>query len=371
MKIALVHDWLTGLGGAETVLEEMLSLYPQSNIYTLFSNPKYLAQTIFSNATITNSSLQKIPMIEKFYRKLPNLFPLAIEEFDFTSYDVVLSSSHAVAKGILTDAKTCHISYIHTPMRYIWDLTFDYLQRAKFPFPIEWYTRKVFHQLRTWDMISSSRPDFLIANSNFIKKRIHKVYRRESTVIYPPVNLSEKIYTDKQNYFVAASRHVPYKNIPLIAEAFAQMPDKKLIVLGDGPDSKKVEQICSKVKNIEYRGFQSRESLMDTIGNAKAFVFAAEEDFGILPVEAQSLGTPVIAYGVGGSKETIVDQKTGLFFMEQTVSSIQEAIKRFEKIEDQWDYSSIAKHTEQFSQTQFQQNLNKFVNKSYEKFLGE
>ena len=375
MKVALVHDWLVTMGGAETVLEEFFDLYPESDIYTLFSDKENLKNSNLYNAPIYNSSLQNLPMIKKIYRKLPNLFPKAIEEFDLGEYDLVVSSSHAVAKGVLTDAKTCHISYIHTPMRYIWDLTFDYLKRANFAPPIEWYTRNVFHQLRTWDMISSVRPDYLVANSHFIKQRIQKIYRRPAEVIYPPVSLSEKIYTDKEDFFVTASRHVPYKNIPLIAEAFAKMPSKKLIILGDGPDSEKVKKICTLAKNIEYIGYQNKQVLMDTIGRAKAFVFAAEEDFGIIPVEAQSLGTPVIAYGVGGSTETVIANKTGLFFQEQTIDSIKDAVERFEQKEDSFDPSHIAEHSKKFSQERFKEEFNNYAIKCYEDFhshkLGE
>ncbi len=368
MKVALVHDWLVTMGGAETVLEEFFNLYPTADIYTLFSEKKNLKNTNLYNAPIYNSSLQKLPMIKNIYRKLPNLFPQAIEEFDLGNYDLVISSSHAVAKGVLTDAKTCHISYLHTPMRYIWDLSFDYLKRAKFAFPIEWYTRNVFHQLRSWDIISSLRPDYLVANSNFIKQRIQKVYRREAKVIYPPVSLSDKVYTDKEDFFVTASRHVPYKNIPLIAEAFAKMPTKKLVILGDGPDSEKVKKICTLAKNIEYIGYQNKQVLMDTIGRAKAFVFAAEEDFGILPVEAQSLGTPVIAYGVGGVTETVIANKTGIFFPTQSIDSIKEAVLLFESKEDSFDPTHIAAHSTIFSQERFKEEFNNYAQECYTNF---
>ena len=368
MKVALIHDWLVTMGGAEIVLEELGDIYPNAPIYTLFSSPKNLIGTPFEHRTIINSSLQGLPMIEKFYRKLPNLFPKAIEELDMSGYDLIVSSSHAVAKGVLSDAKTCHISYVHTPMRYIWDLTFDYMKRANFPFPLDKYTQNVFHELRKWDVISSLRADFLVANSHFIKRRIQKVYRRDAEVIYPPVSLSDKVYTDKENYYVAASRHVPYKNIPLIAEAFAELSDRKLVILGDGPDSKKVKEICAKTKNIEYRGYLPRKEMMETIGKAKAFVFAAEEDFGILPVEAQSLGTPVITYGVGGASETVKDQKTGLFFMEQTKESIKDAVMRFESIEDKIDFNAVAQHSLQFSKERFKTEFINYAEKSYKKF---
>lgn len=368
MKVALAHDWLATMGGAESVLEEFHHLYPTAPIYTLLSDPKSIEDSPFRDAIVHNSFLQRIPKITKLYRKLPNLFPLAIESFDLNGYDLVISSSHAVAKGVLTDSKTCHISYMHTPMRYIWDLTFEYLKQARFIPPIDWYTKMVFHGLRTWDVISSLRPDYIVANSYYIKKRIQKIYRRDAHVIYPPVVLSDKVYTDKQNYYVAASRHVPYKNIPLIAEAFAQMKDRKLVILGDGPDSEKVKKICARAKNIEYRGYQTRDVLMETIAKAKAFVFAAEEDFGILPVEAQSLGTPVIAYGVGGARETVKDQETGLFFENQTVESIVNAVHRFERKEDTFDPKIIAAYSQQFSHQNFREEFSAYATYCYQEF---
>ncbi len=370
MKTALVHDWLVGLGGAENVLEEIFSMYPESDIYTMFSDPAYIKTTKLPPARVHNSYLQNIPKIQSVYRKIPNLFPMAIEEFDLTGYDVVLSSSHAAAKGVLTDSKTCHISYIHSPMRYIWDLTFEYLKGIN-PEPLRWYTKKVFHNLRIWDAASSLRPDYLIANSHYIKRRIKKIYRRDAEVIYPPVELSGVIYNDKKDYYAASSRLVPYKNIPLIAESFAKMPDKKLIIIGDGPDKSKVEAICTKAKNIEYMGFQKRDVLMKTIGEAKAFIFAAEEDFGIMPVEAQSLGTPVIAYGVGGATESVVSGVTGMFFDEQSTDSIIKAVNNFENNEDRFDYGKIAEHSKNFSTEQFKSKLDDFVKRSYEEFRND
>ncbi|MGL4562494.1 MAG: glycosyltransferase [Brevinema sp.] len=369
MKIALAHEWLVTMGGAENVLEQMSKLYTKAPIYTLFADKNEVNKRLAINTEIITSSMQHIPMINKIYRKLPNLFPKAVEEFDFREYDIVLSSSHAVMKGLLTDAKTCHICYMHTPMRYIWDLTHEYLEQANFPWPLSWYTKNIFHYLRNWDSASALRPDYLIANSHFIKNRIRKIYRRDAVVIYPPVELSDKIYTNKENYFVTASRHVPYKNIPLIAAAFAKMKDKKLVILGDGPDAKKVAEIARNAPNIEYLGYQNKSILMETIGKAKAFVFAAEEDFGILPVEAQSLGTPVIAFGVGGSCETVQENVTGLFFMEQTIDSMEQAVRRFELEEDKFDPLTIAAYSQKFSVERFQKELDLFVQESYKQFL--
>lgn len=368
MNMALVHDWLVTMGGAECVLAQIHKIYPQAPIYTLFSDPKNIAAGSLKNAEIINSSLQYWPFISKIYRKLPQFFPSAIEEFDMRGYDVVLSSSHAVAKGVLTNAKTCHISYVHTPMRYIWDLTHEYLKQAQFPWLLEQYTKQVFHKLRQWDLVSGFRVDYYLANSHFIKNRIRKIYRRDAEVIYPPVNLSDEVYTDKENYFVAASRHVPYKNIPLIAESFARMPDKKLIILGDGPDSGKVRRIAGKAKNISYLGYQPYSELMRMIGRAKAFIFAAEEDFGLMPVEAQSLGTPVIAYGVGGARETVQADSTGIFFYEQTPDAIMRAVQEFESKEDRFDPQKAAEYSKKFSISRFREELEMFVDKKWKEF---
>ncbi|MGL5254101.1 MAG: glycosyltransferase [Brevinema sp.] len=364
MKTILAHDWLVDIAGAESVLAEMQTLYPEAPIYTLFHGN--LKNTPFENATIHHSFLQNIPMINQIYRKIPNLFPLAVANLDIGDADLLLSSSHAAIKALPKSPKTCHICYIHTPMRYIWDLSEQYL--ASLPMILRPYARFVFSGLRKWDKQTADNVDFFIANSHYVKERVERIYKREAEVVYPPVDLSEKPVLDKENIFVTASRHVPYKKIPLIAEAFAAMPDKKLIVLGDGTDFAKVQAIAARATNIECRGYLPRAEMLSEIGRAKAFVFAADEDFGILPVEAQSLGTPVIAFGKGGVKETVIDEKTGVFFHHQTIEDICQAVSKFETIEDRFDPSYIAQHTQQFSRAMFRQKYQECITKYHQNF---
>jgi glycosyltransferase involved in cell wall biosynthesis len=329
IKTALVHDWLTGMRGGERVLEAIYELFP-SPVYTLVHTKNFQSDIINPKQIIT-SSIQKIPFSGRLYRKMPALFPKAIEEFDLSDYDIILSSSHAAAKGVLTHSSQLHICYMHTPMRYAWDLYFQYLREAKMEKgPLGWYARKTLHNIRTWDIISAGRADHIIANSRYIARRIKKVYGRDADVIYPPVNtdyfdLSEK----KDDYYLTASQMTPYKKIDLIADAFKKMPDRKLLVIGDGPELKMVKRAAAGSKNIELLGYQPREMLKHYMQKAKAFIFAAEEDFGIIPVEAQACGTPVIAFGKGGVLETVIDKETGVFFERQEVSSIVEAVLRF------------------------------------------
>lgn len=363
MEIALAHDWLVDMAGAESVLAEMHRLYPEAPIYTLFA--KNLRHTPFADARIIASPMQKLPAVEKLYRKLPNLFPWAVSRL-YTDADLLLSSSHAAAKALPKASGTCHICYIHTPMRYVWDLAPQYL--ASLPFFLRPYARMVFRNLRHWDIKTSANVDFFIANSQYIRKRVQDAYGRDADVIYPPVHLAEAPVAHKENYYVTASRHVPYKKIPLIAEAFAAMPDKTLVVLGDGTDFAKVQGIAARAPNVICKGYLPRKEMFEEIGRAKAFVFAAEEDFGILPVEAQSLGTPVIAFKRGGACETVAEGKTGLFFEEQNAQAIREAVRAFEKIEDRFDPAAVAAHVQKFSAARFRKELSAAVEAKYQEF---
>lgn len=368
MKSAILHDWLVDFAGGESVLEAIYEIYP-SPVYTLFADKKSLQGSFLKDASVYTSSLQKIPFITKAYRKLLALFPRAVEEFDFSGYDIVLSTSHSVAKGALTNANQLHICYIHTPMRYAWDLYFQYFREANIRGLKKTYASKVLHEIRKWDIISANRVDYFIANSKYIARRVRKVYGRDASVIYPPVGVERfPLFTGKENYYVTASRMVPYKKIDLIAKAFAMMPDKRLRIIGDGPDMKKVRAAAKNAGNIEIMGYQSFETLKDTVSKAKAFVFAAEEDFGIVPVEAQACGTPVIAYGRGGARETVLENKTGLFFDLQTPQSIMDAVLNFEKIEDKFDHTKIRKHAESFSKERFINEYKSFVEEKYAKF---
>jgi glycosyltransferase involved in cell wall biosynthesis len=295
MKVAIVHDWLVVSGGAEKVLEQMIACFPQADIFSLVD---FLEdRSIVHNKLVKTSFIQRLPYAKKKYRAYLPLMPLAIEQFDLSGYDLVLSSSHAVAKGVLVGPDQTHVSYVHSPIRYAWDLQHQYLREARLEHgPRSWAARMLLHYLRNWDARSANGVDRMIANSQFVARRIMKSYRREAAVIAPPVDVQAFEVGDKKgDFYLTASRMVPYKRIDMIVEAFASMPDRKLVVIGDGPQ---MDLVRSKATpNVSILGYQSFEVLKDHMQRAKAFVYAAEEDFGIAIVEAQACGTPVIAYG--------------------------------------------------------------------------
>ncbi|HSX04841.1 MAG TPA: glycosyltransferase [Rhabdochlamydiaceae bacterium] len=356
MKTALIHDWLVGIGGGEKVLQSILELYP-SPIYTLIQDEKKLRGTFFSDQLIHSSFLQKLPFAPKYFRNLLPFFPFAIKGFDLESYDLILSSSHAVAKGIVKKPHQLHICYCHTPMRYAWDLYHEYLKDLKGLRKLA--VKLSLQYLRNWDVKSAKQVDYFIANSCHVAKRIQKTYGKVSEVIYPPVNTHLfAVNSKREEYYITVSRLVPYKKVDLIVEAFSKMEDKTLVVIGDGPDFNKIKAKAS--KNIHLLGHQHDADLRDCLSKAKAFVFAAEEDFGIVPVEAQASGIPVIAYGRGGALET-VSQKTGLFFYEQTVPALCQAIASFEKKQKEFDPHIIKQHAEIFNENRFKQQFKSFV----------
>lgn len=362
IKTALVYDWLVTVGGGEKTFDAIAQLYP-SPIYTLVHDPSKMEGTSFTDAEVHTSFLQKMPFAKKGYRYYLPFFPLAVEQFDLRGYDVVISISHAVAKGALTQAGQLHLCYCFTPMRYAWDLTHRYLEG------ISGFQKAIaqcaLHYLRNWDIASLNRVDQFAANSHYIARRIEKVYGRKAVVIYPPVDTHLiELKTQKEEFFVTASRMVPYKNIELIVEAFSHMPDQRLIVIGDGPEMPKVKKKTG--KNVEILGYQSDPVLRDYLGRAKGFVFAAEEDFGIVVVEAQAAGTPVIALGKGGALETVIDGKTGVFFKEPTVEHLVEAVQRFRKID--FDPFTIRDHADKFSKERFQKEFKLFVDHNIEAF---
>jgi glycosyltransferase involved in cell wall biosynthesis len=360
MKVALVQDWLTEFGGAEKVFSAIHDLFPNSDVYTLVYNEEIIEKLNISKQKVTASFIQKLPFAKKKYRNYLPFFIKAIESFDLSGYDLIISSSSCVAKGILTNANQRHICYCHSPVRYGWDLYFQYLNTSGLNTmnPLSLYVKSVLSKLRAWDIISSNRVDYFISNSNYIKQRILKTYRREATTIYPPVSVNDfECHYPKDNYYFTCSRMVPYKKIDLIVESFAKMPDKKLIVMGTGPDRAKIQKL--KTSNIEILGYQPFTVLKDYMQRAKAFVFAAEEDFGIVVVEAQACGTPVIAFGKGGSLETIKENETGLFFHEQSTDAIIDAVNRFEN--QTFDSELIRAHAEQFSVERFKRELKEFI----------
>lgn len=367
MKIALIQDWLTESGGAEKVFSAIYELYPNADIYTLVYNSELLKKINIPEEKVTASYIQKLPFAQKKYRNYLSFFTRAIESFDLSSYDLIISSSYCVAKGVLTHANQTHISYCHSPVRYAWDLYFQYSKEAKLDKRTlkAMLAKSVLYKLRLWDVVSSNRVDFFICNSNYIRRRIFKVYRRDAITIYPPVNIADFDYTrTKEDFYFTCSRLVPYKKIDIIVEAFSRMPDKKLIIIGTGPDLAKIEKL--KTSNIEILGYQPFDVLKDYMERAKAFVFAAEEDFGIVPVEAQACGTPVIALGKGGALETVINNRTGIFFYEQTADSIKNAVDKFEKIEYDLDRKVIRENAMNFDIEIFKKNFKEFVEKTLE-----
>lgn len=364
MRSAIVHDWLVSMSGGEKVLKSIYDLYP-SPIYTLITNPQNMEKDFFNSPQIHTSFIQKLPFAKKKFRSYLPLFPLAIEQFDLRSYEVILSSSHCVAKGVLTQSNQLHICYCHTPMRYAWDLSHDYMKEGNLRGMKGGLARLFLHYLRGWDCFSSQRVDWFIANSKFVAQRILKTYGRKSEVIYPPIDTTfYQPGSKKEDFYLAASRLVPYKKIDLIVEAFASLPDKKLVVIGDGPELEKIKKKAK--KNIEILGYQKNDKLREYLQKAKAFVFAALEDFGILPLEAMACGTPVIAFEAGGVKETVLENQTGLFFQNQTVSEIVSAIQKFE--ERNFDSFLIRKHAANFNEERFKKEFRQFVEEKYSEF---
>lgn len=365
MKVAIVHDWLVTYAGAERVLEQMLELYPEADLFCVVDFLPENKRCFIKNKKITTTFIQNLPKAKDKYRSYLPLMPLAIEQLDVSKYDLVISSSHAVAKGVMTGPDQVHISYVYSPIRYAWDLQHQYLEEAGIDKGIKGViARLILHYIRIWDYRTANGVDYFIGDSEFIARRINKVYGRNADVIYPPVDVTAFDFcSEKENFYLTASRMVPYKKMKLIVEAFNQMPEKKLVVIGDGPEFEKTRSVAK--ENVTIMGYQPFEVLKEKMQKAKAFVFAAEEDFGITPLEAQACGTPVIAYGKGGALETvrgvgIKDNPTGMFFKEQTVDSIVETINNFEKCEI-INYIDCRNNAEKFSIDVFKKNFSRYV----------
>ncbi|MDP9024892.1 MAG: glycosyltransferase, partial [Candidatus Eremiobacteraeota bacterium] len=362
-RVAIVHDWLVAFAGAEKVLEQIVMCFPDAD---LFSVVDFMDERAWMRGkTVTPSFIQKLPQAKKRYRSYLPLMPLAIEQLDVSGYDLVISSSHAVAKGVLTGPDQIHVSYVHSPIRYAWDLQHQYLQQSNLTSGVKsLLARLVLHYMRNWDIRTSNSVDHFIANSAFIARRINKVYHRDSHVIFPPVDVEAfQLCEVKEDFYLTASRMVPYKKIDLIVEAFAKMPERKLVVIGDGPDMRKIRGKAT--PNVEIMGYQPFAVLQDKMRRAKAFVFAAEEDFGISVVEAQACGTPVIAYGKGGALETVLDgshaRPTGLFFDEQTTAAIIDAVDGFELGAVKISPADCRANAERFSIKHFRDGLRAYV----------
>jgi glycosyltransferase involved in cell wall biosynthesis len=397
VRVALVHDWLTGMRGGEKVLEALCELYPDADLFTLLHVPGKLSPTI-ENRTIRTSFVQRLPRARTAYRNYLPLFPTAIEQFDLRGYDLVLSSSHCVAKGVITQPATCHFSYIHTPMRYVWELYHDYFGEDK----IGWLRRQVVpvvtNYLRMWDVASAGRVDEYIANSHHVARRILKHYHREATVINPPVDtdlfaLSER----RDDFFLIVSALAPYKRIELAIETFnaLRLPLK---IVGIGEQAERLRALAG--PTVEMLGWQPDEAVRDLYQRCRAFVFPQEEDFGITPLEAQACGKPVIAFGKGGALETVVGvyaedgtpgrflpvswqeaadtqidlpmpeahDLTGVFFRTQTVEALSAAIRHFASIEDRFRPAHIRRHALGFGRRHFQERVREHIETRYAQF---
>jgi glycosyltransferase involved in cell wall biosynthesis len=377
MRIAIVHEWMAGSGfaGSERVVEQLLRLYPEADVFATVDFFSEQDRQFLGGKPVHTSFIQRLPFARRLYKQYLPLAPLAVEQFDLSDYDLVLSSNHAVAKGVLTGPDQLHISYVHSPIRYAWDLQHQYLHEAGLERGLKsWLTRWILHRIRLWDIRTANGVDQFVANSHFIARRIRKVYRREAAVVYPPVNIDAfTLHEQKEDFYLAASRMVPYKRLDLIVEAFAAMPDKRLVVIGDGPDFRKVKSRAG--RNIELLGYQPFEVLRSYMQRARAFVFAAVEDFGIMPVEAQACGTPVIAYRKGGVMETVRglehEMPTGVFFDAQTTVALQQAIQRFEQQEASFQPSIIRKNALYFSEAHFREGFHQVVERAWATFQEE
>ncbi len=370
MKVAFVHEWFTHFAGSEKVLQAMHEEFPDADIFALIDViPDAERPDFLKRIKVKTSFLQSIPLVRKFYRFLLPIMPFAVEQLDLSGYDVIISNSHCVAKGVITGPNQLHICMCYSPMRYAWDLQEQYLDNSKMPKLLHWLARWQLHKIRIWDHRTSNGVDHFIAVSKYIARRIRKTYDRDSTVIHCTVDTDAfQIGPPTQDFYLAASRIVPYKKMQLIVEAFNEMPDKKLVVIGAGPGLKTLQAIAR--PNVEIMGYQPFKVLKDKMQTARAFVFAAEEDFGIVPVEAQACGTPVIAYSRGGAAETVVDRVTGIHFHRQDKAAIIEAVAEFERHPDLFERETIRKHALKFSAERFKTEVRDFVRDRWREHLA-
>lgn len=372
LKVAIIHDWLTVYAGAERVLEQMFLCYPEADLFSVVNFLPDNQRGFILNKKATTTFIQHLPFAKSKYRHYLPLMPLAIEQLDLSGYDLVLSSSHAVAKGVLTGPDQLHVSYVHSPVRYAWDLQHQYLRESGLTAGLKGMLAKwILHKIRLWDVRTAPGVDVFVANSHFIERRIGKVYGRSAQVVYPPVDTAGfSPRMEKEDFYLVASRIVPYKKIDLIVEAFAATPERRLVVIGAGPDFEKVRAKAG--PNVTLLGYQSFEVLKDHMQRAKACVFAAEEDFGIAALEAQACGTPVIAFGKGGALETIrgldAEQPTGVFFWEQSIAAIHAAVAQFEALPAPISPQACRDNALYFSPERYRAELMQVVEQAWREF---
>lgn len=372
MKIAFVHDWFKANGGAEKVAGEILDIYTGHDVtvYTLFNKFNEAdRKEILKDRVVKTSIMQYIPFVSKIYRYMLPVMPWLMKQFRLKNYDIIISTSHAVAKGIGADPKILNICYCHSPMRYVWDMYDDYVAThavGKF-FLYQWFI----HKVRAWDLRTAGNVHHFVANSEHIRKRIRDSYNRDATVIYPPVRTEKFTLNEgpRQDYYLCLGRFVPYKKIDMIVRAFQQMPDKKLVLIGDGYGTKQFTEILEHSKNIQWLGYRKDAEMIKYIQEARACIFAAKEDFGIMCVEVQACGTPVLALDYGGYKETVKDGVSGYLFAEQTEEAVIKAVEKLEQ--HPLTYSkAIRANSLRFSDERFRQEFSTFVDKCYKEFYG-
>ena len=365
MKIALVHDHLAQAGGAEKVLQAICEMYPDAPIYTLLYEPENVDKH-FKNRLIRTSIIQRLPGGIKHYQWYMPFMPMAVEFFNLGPYDIVISDASAFAKGVITGTDTLHICYCHTPTRYLWDYTHQYIDELRYNKYFKKVISLVLNYIRIWDKIAADRVDYFIANSKTIKSRIAKYYRRTSEVIYPPVDVQRFSVSEKPGeYFLIGGRLAPYKRVDIAVRAFMQL-GWPLKIFGDGVDLERLKEMAAGVETIEFLGRVSEEEKAELYKNCKAFINPQEEDFGITVVEAMACGRPVIAYKKGGATETVIENETGLFFAEQTIASLVDCLQRFNQAS--FSKERIRQHAEKFSTDNFKQQLAETIEREYKRF---
>ena len=368
LRVAIVHYWLVAQRGGERVVEALAEIFPQADIYTLVLDRTRLSPSLRSRR-ITTSFLQKIPGATRHYRKLLPLFPIALEQFNLDAYDLVISSESGPAKGVLTSQHTCHICYCHSPMRYLWDMYHQYRGRAGAGTVSKAVFTITAHYLRMWDLAAASRVDHFVANSENVAARIRKHYGRESAVIYPPASVSSGYLPPRtEEHYLVVSQLVGYKRVDLAVAACGRL-NRKLRIVGDGEEHQRLRRIAG--PDVEFLGFLPEEELGEHYASCRALLFPGEEDFGIVPVEAQSYGRPVIAYGRGGALETVKgffandpatpETSTGIFFAPQSVEALVEAIRTFESVESRFSPAFIRAQVERFDVSRFKAEMGAFI----------
>ncbi|WP_372624429.1 glycosyltransferase [Falsiroseomonas sp.] len=368
MKVALVSDSMSAYGGAERVVEQILAIYPHARLFAVLDLVPPAQRRFLRDREVACSFLQNLPLVSRYYRRLLPLWSLAVEQFDVAEYDLVISSHHSAANGVLTRPGQVHVSYVHSPMRYAWDLQNQYLSEARLNRgPVGFLARRMLHKARIWDYTAAQRPDAIATNSHFVAERIRKVHRRDARVIYPPV--SPECFghcTTKGDFYLSLGRLVPYKRVDLLVRAFSRMPHRRLKVIGDGPEMQKVRRSAG--PNVEILGYRPEAEVRRTLAEARAFVFPGVEDFGIAALEAQAAGTPVIAFRGGGLTETVQGpdspQPTGLFFEEQTEAAIVDAVEAFERSATRFCPEACVANAADFSQAHFRDAFTSFVDEA-------